>query len=58
MHQMKEKKKLDDKGEPVVSLGYSYSIGAYKLYNPISKMIVLRRDVVIDESGEDRKSVV
>ncbi|RDX86565.1 hypothetical protein CR513_32089, partial [Mucuna pruriens] len=43
------RKKLDDKGQPMMSFGYD-STSAYKLYNPTSKKIVLSKDVVVDES--------
>ncbi|RDX82518.1 hypothetical protein CR513_36691, partial [Mucuna pruriens] len=44
----KRRKKLDDKGQPMMFLGYD-STGAYKLYNPNSRKIVLSKDVVVDE---------
>jgi len=43
------RKKLDDRGELMIQLGY-YQIGGYKLFNPINKQIVMSRDVVFDES--------
>nr|KYP68042.1 Retrovirus-related Pol polyprotein from transposon TNT 1-94 [Cajanus cajan] len=43
------RRKLDDKGEQMVLLGY-HKTGGYKLLNPISKQIVISRDVVFDES--------
>ncbi|RDY14473.1 hypothetical protein CR513_00462, partial [Mucuna pruriens] len=43
------RKKLDDKGQPMIFLGYN-STGAYKLYSPTSKKVVLSKDVVVDES--------
>ncbi|RDX89246.1 BEACH domain-containing protein C2, partial [Mucuna pruriens] len=41
--------KLDDKGQPMIFLGYD-STRAYKLYNPTSKKVVLSKDVAVDES--------
>lgn len=43
------RKKLDDKSEPMVFLGY-HSTGAYKLYDPMACKIVMSRDVIVDES--------
>ena len=45
----KKRKKLDDKGEKCIFLGVSEQSKAYKLYNPITKKIVISRDVVFDE---------
>ena len=44
-----KRKKLDDKGEKCIFLGVSEHSKAYKLYNPITKKIVVNRDVVLDE---------
>lgn len=44
------RKKLDDKGE-MIMLGYNQT-GGYKLFNPITKQIVVSRDVIFDESKE------
>ncbi|CAL0313812.1 unnamed protein product [Lupinus luteus] len=44
-----KRKKLDDKGEKCVFLGVSEASKAYKLYNPLTKMIVTSRDVIFDE---------
>ncbi|KAL5759339.1 hypothetical protein ACOSQ2_018177 [Xanthoceras sorbifolium] len=44
-----KRKKLDDKGEKCIFLGVSDQSKAYKLYNPITKKIVISRDVVFDE---------
>lgn len=46
-----KRKKLDDKGEKCIFLGISEYSKAYKLYNPISKRIIISRDVVFDESS-------
>ncbi|CAL2238396.1 unnamed protein product [Prunus armeniaca] len=42
-------KKLDDKGEKCVFLGTSEVSKGYKLFNPLSKKIIISRDVVFDE---------
>lgn len=44
-----KRKKLDEKGEKCIFLGVSEPTKAYKLYNPITKQIVVIRDVVFDE---------
>ena len=41
--------KLDDKGEKCIFLGVSDQSKAYKLYNPITKKIVISHDVIFDE---------
>ncbi|GAU41877.1 hypothetical protein TSUD_367420 [Trifolium subterraneum] len=43
--------KLDDKGEVMVLVGY-HSTGGYRLYDSISKSIVISRDVIVDEMKE------
>ncbi|XP_074290249.1 uncharacterized protein LOC141616980 [Silene latifolia] len=47
----KKRKKLDDKGEKCVFLGVSDQSKAYRLYNPITKRMLTRRDVVFDEEN-------
>ncbi|CAL2257558.1 unnamed protein product [Prunus armeniaca] len=44
-----KRKKLDDKGERCVFLGISEVSKAYKLFNPVSKKIIISQDVVFDE---------
>jgi len=43
------RKKLDIKVEPMVLVGYN-SIGGYKLYNPITKKVVVIKDVTCVKS--------
>ncbi|GAU51256.1 hypothetical protein TSUD_412480, partial [Trifolium subterraneum] len=43
--------KLDEKSEVMVLVGYHLT-GGYKLYDPISKSIVISRDVIVDEMKE------
>lgn len=45
-----KRKKLDDKAEKCIFLGVSEHSKAYRLYNPITKRIIISRDVVFDES--------
>ena len=41
--------KLDDKGERCIFLGYGDRIMGYKLYNPITKKVIMSRDVIFEE---------
>jgi len=43
------RKKLDDKAEPMILIGY-HPTGAYKLYDPRMWKAVISRDVLIDET--------
>ena len=43
------RKKLDDKSEKCIFIGYSEESNAYRLYNPISKKLIIRRDVKFEE---------
>lgn len=43
------RQKLDDKAEVMMMVGYSLRSKAYRLYNPATGQIVIRRDVVFDE---------
>ena len=45
------RRKLDDKGEKCIFLGVSDQSKAYKLYNPITKKIIISHDVVFDEEN-------
>lgn len=45
-----KRKKLDDKSEPLILIGY-HPTGAYKLYDPVQKCIVISRDVIVDETA-------
>lgn len=45
------RKKLDDKSEALILVRY-HPTGAYKLYNPVQKRIVINRDVVVDEKAK------
>lgn len=46
-----KKRKLDDKGEKCVFLSVSDQSKAYKLYNPITKKIVISRNISFDEKS-------
>ena len=43
--------KLDDKSEKCIFIGYSERSKAYKLYNPVTKKMVISRDVRFDENS-------
>lgn len=43
------RRKLDDRAKSMVLIGY-HPTGAYKLYNPKMKKVLVNRDVLIDES--------
>jgi hypothetical protein len=45
-----QRRKLDDKSKKCVLLGVSEESKAYKLYDPITKKIIISRDVVFEES--------
>ncbi|RDX87867.1 Copia protein, partial [Mucuna pruriens] len=49
-----QRKKLDDKGQLMMFLGYD-SNDAYKLYITTSKKIVLSKDVIVDKSKDLRE---
>ena len=44
-----ERKKLDDRGERCIFIGYSEESKAYKLYNPLTNKVVMSRDVIFKE---------
>jgi len=41
--------KLDDKSEKCIFVGYGDRRMGYKLYNPITKMVIMSRDVIFEE---------
>ena len=43
------KKKIDDKGEKCIFIGYIQVAKGYKLYNPQTKKAIVSRDVSFDE---------
>jgi transposase InsO family protein len=48
------RKKLDDRGEKCIFVGYSEQSKAYKLYNPITKKLIISRDVeFVEEEAWD-----
>ena len=45
------RKKLDSKSEIMILLGY-HATGGYKLFNPVTKEVLVSRNVVVDESKD------
>jgi len=43
------RKKLDGRAEPMILIGY-HPTGAYKLYDPRMRKVVISRDVLINET--------
>ncbi|KAK2969386.1 hypothetical protein RJ640_001301 [Escallonia rubra] len=46
-----QRKKLDDKSEKFIFIGYSQQSKGYKLYNPVDKKMKVSRDVTFDEQS-------
>ncbi|KAA0039326.1 copia-type polyprotein [Cucumis melo var. makuwa] len=46
-----KRSKLDDKSEKYIFVGYDVSSKGYKLYNPVTKKMIVSRDVVFDEEA-------
>jgi len=44
----KKRKKLDDKNESMILVGY-HSVGSYRLYNHVNQKIIISKDVFVDE---------
>lgn len=44
-----KRKKLDDKSEAIILVGYDKTI-AYRLFNPISEKFIISKDIIIDEN--------
>ena len=45
------RKKLDDKSEKCIFIGYSEYSKAYRFFNPVSHKVVVSRDAIFDEGG-------
>lgn len=45
------RKKLDDKAEKCIFIGYSNVTKGYKLYNPKKEKVIISRDVIFDEQS-------
>lgn len=48
--QKEKRKKFDEKGEKCIFIGYSEQSKAYKLYNPITKNVIISKDVIFIEN--------
>jgi hypothetical protein len=44
-----KRRKLDDRGEKFIFVGYNEESKAYKLYNPLTNKVVVSRDVIFSE---------
>ena len=53
-----KRQKLDKKAEKLRFVGYSLSSKGYRLYDEVSKQVVIRRDVVFNEDDFAREKVV
>ena len=49
--------KLDDKSEKCIFVGYDEQSKAYRLFNPITKKIIVRRDVVFKEDESSNGNI-
>ena len=45
------RKKLDDKGEKNVFIGYSEVFQTYRLYNPVTQEVIINRDIIFYKRG-------
>jgi hypothetical protein len=45
-----KRKKLDDRGEKYIFIGYSETSKAYKVYNPITNKVMVSRDVIFNKN--------
>ncbi|GMI71530.1 hypothetical protein HRI_000822300 [Hibiscus trionum] len=50
------RKKLDERGEQCIFIGYDERSKAYRLYNPVTKKLIISRDVEFDEAEHWRWS--
>eukprot|EP01018_Ginkgo_biloba_P000237 Gb_33365 [translate_table: standard] len=48
----KKRKKLDAKSELCIFMGYSEETKGYRFYNPMTKQLIISRDVLFNEGGE------
>ncbi|XP_074356577.1 uncharacterized protein LOC141696321 [Apium graveolens] len=48
---MEKREKLDDKSERCIFVGYNENPMAYRLFNPVSKKLIISRDVIFGEQA-------
>ena len=53
----KQRRKLDSKAEKYRLVGYSFHSRGFRLYNEAKREVVIRRDVIFDESDVQRRKV-
>ena len=59
VHAPKEKRrKLDNKADKFMFIGYKYGMKGYKIWNPVTKRIIYSQDVVFREVKEVPKQEV
>ena len=49
--ELNQVRKLDDRSRPGVFLGYADGAKAYRVYDPVSRRVLVSRDVIFDEAG-------
>jgi len=55
--ELNQVRKLDDRSRPGVFLGYADGAKAYRVYDPVSRRVLVSRDVIFDETrGSDWNS--
>jgi len=47
-----QKNKLEDRSKKYMFIGYDEKTKAYRLFNPITKKVIMSRDVQVDEESE------
>ena len=48
--ELNQVRKLDDRSRPGMFLGYADGAKAYRVYNPVSRCVLVSRNVVFDEA--------
>ena len=48
--ELNQVRKLDDRSRPGVFIGYADGAKAYRVYDPVSRRVLVLRDIVFDET--------